>query len=95
MGMGEEKTRLASYRMLELIKKEVQTNYPDLPLKILGPSPAQVVRVGGKYRYRMLIKCKNTKEFRAMMASCLEQFGVEKGLGGTTAFADMNPEGIL
>lgn len=95
VGMGEEKTRLASYRMLELIKKEVQTNYPDLPLKILGPSPAQVVRVGGKYRYRMLIKCKNTKEFRAMMASCLEQFGVEKGLGGTTAFADMNPEGIL
>lgn len=95
VGMGEEKTRLASHLMLDLIKKEVQTNYPNLPLKILGPSPAQVVRVGGKFRYRMLIKCKNTKEFRAMMASCLEQFGVAKNLGGTTAFVDMNPEGIL
>ncbi len=95
LGMGEEKTRFASHVMLDLIKKEVQTNYPNLPLKILGPSPAQVVRVGGKFRYRMLIKCKNTKEFRAMMASCLEQFGVAKSLGGTTAFVDMNPEGIM
>ncbi len=95
VGISEEKTRFSSHVMLDLIKKEVQTNHPNLPLKILGPSPAQVVRVGGKFRYRMLIKCKNTKEFRAMMASCLEQFGVAKSLGGTTAFVDMNPEGIL
>ncbi len=95
VGMGEEKTRYSANVMLEIIKREVQRNHPKLPVKILGPSPAQVVRVGGKFRYRMLIKCKNNKEFRAMMASCLEQYGTAKGLGGTTAFVDMNPEGIL
>lgn len=94
-GMGEEKTRFGAYTMLDIIKNTVKKEYPGLPLKILGPSPAQILRMGGKFRYRMLIKCKNNKEFRAMMASCLQQYGTAKGLGGTTAFVDMNPEGIL
>ena len=95
VGLSQEKTRMASHKMLAIIKKLVEKEFSTLPLKILGPSPAQVVRVGGKYRYRLLIKCKNNKEFRSMMAKALEAFGAEKGLGGVTAYADMNPEGIL
>ncbi len=95
VGTSEEKTRLAAHTMLNLLKEAVQGEYSHLPLKILGPSPAQVVRVGGKYRYRMLIKCKNNKDFRAMMAQALKAFGTAKGLSGTTAFVDINPEGNL
>ena len=95
VGLSEEKTRAASRRMLELIKQSVKGTYPNLPLKILGPSPALVVRVAGKFRYRIIIKCKNNKDFRAMMAQALTAFGNEKGFGGVTAYADMNPEGIL
>ncbi len=95
VGLSEEKTRMAAHRMLDLMKQLVSKEFSMVPLKILGPSPAQVVRVVGKYRYRMIIKCKNNKDFRTMMATALQAFGKEKGLGGVTAFADMNPEGIL
>ena len=30
-----------------------------------------------------------------MLATALMQFGNQKGLGGVSAFADMNPEGFL
>jgi primosomal protein N' (replication factor Y) len=95
VGINREKTEMASRAMLDLIKKSVAETYTDLPLKILGPSPSQVVKVGGKYRYRLIIKCKNTKAFRKMLGEALTAFGHLKGFGGVTAFADMNPEGFL
>ncbi|MBR3844880.1 MAG: primosomal protein N', partial [Clostridia bacterium] len=83
VGVNHEKTRLAGNKMLEIIKQSVAEDYPGLPLKILGPAPAQGVRVGGKYRYRMIIKCKNNKAFRAMMAAALEKLGQPKGWQGS------------
>ncbi|MBR4868180.1 MAG: primosomal protein N' [Clostridia bacterium] len=94
-GANHEKTKDAAFLMAEIIKKRIQTDYPSLPVKLLGPAPAQVVKVGGKYRYRIIIKCKNSKPFREMLASSLVNFGTQKGLGGVTAFADINPEGFL
>ncbi len=94
-GGSNTKTLEGALRMLELIKELVRNRYPHLPVKILGPSPAQILRVGGKYRYRLLIKCKNSKVFREMLATALVHFGRLKGLGGVTAYADMNPEGFL
>ncbi|MBR6548817.1 MAG: primosomal protein N' [Clostridia bacterium] len=95
VGSDHQKTKQASLQMLNLIKQAVGGPHNTVGLKILGPSPAQVVKVGGKYRYRMIIKCKNNKAFRRMLAEVLQQFGTLKGLGGVTAYADMNPEGFL
>lgn len=95
VGSDQTKTMQASRNMLTIIKDLVQTQFPTLPLKILGPAPAMVVKVGGKYRYRMLMKCRNTKAFRAMMHKALCTFGAQKETAGVTAFADMNPEGFL
>jgi primosomal protein N' (replication factor Y) len=94
-GPFQEKTQQVALRMLDIIKELIQTRYPDLPIKILGPAPAQIAKVGGKYRVRMIIKCKNNKQFRGMLSAALIQFGQQKGLGGVTAYADMNPEGFL
>ncbi len=94
-GLQHEKTKDAAFKMADIIKTLVQTKYPSLPIKMLGPSPAQVVKVGGKYRYRIILKCKNNKPLREMLATALMQFGNQKGLGGVSAFADMNPEGFL
>lgn len=95
VGTDHQKTKQASLQMLDMIKCAVGGAHNTVGLKILGPSPAQVVKIGGKYRYRMIIKCKNNKAFRRMLADVLRQFGALKGLGGVTAYADMNPEGFL
>ena len=59
-------------------------------LRILGPSPALVVKVSNKYRYKLIIKCRNNREFRALMSDALLNFGGEKEFQKVTAYADMN-----
>ncbi|MCQ2514671.1 MAG: primosomal protein N' [Ruminococcus sp.] len=71
---------------IQLARKE----YPDLPLRILGPSPALVVKVSNKFRYKLIIKCKNTKDFRRLLSSLLIDFSNNKEFSRVTAYADMN-----
>ncbi len=61
-----------------------------MPLRILGPSPASVVKVSNKYRYKLIIKCRNSKDFRALLSSVLLRFGESKEYRNVTAYADMN-----
>lgn len=67
-----------------------QKEYPKLPLRILGPSPALVVKVSNKFRYKLIIKCKNNREFRKLLSTLLAEFGNNKEFSGVTAYADMN-----
>lgn len=80
---------------LDQIKGLTAHAYADVRVMVLGPSPATVPKVSNKYRYRMLIKCRNTARFREMMRLCLERFGREFSAKKASAFLDMNPEGIL
>lgn len=67
-----------------------QSSYSTLPLRILGPSPAAVVKVNNKFRYKLIIKCKNNREFRSLLSTLLTEFGKNKEFSSITAFADMN-----
>lgn len=67
-----------------------QKEYPKIPLRILGPSPALVVKVSNKFRYKLIIKCKNNREFRKLLSTLLADFGNNKEFSSVTAYADMN-----
>lgn len=73
------------------IKEMLKGEYADVKLIILGPAPAAVPVVNGKYRYRMIIKCKNSKRFREMLRLALEI----KRLPDTAVIADMNPDTVI
>lgn len=72
------------------IKEMLKGEYADVKLIILGPAPASVPIVNGKYRYRMIIKCKNSKRFREMLRCSLNI----KHPIDTAVIADMNPDSI-
>lgn len=74
-------------KMTELLKAE----YPDIPLRILGPSPAAVFKVNNKYRYKMILKCRNDSRFREMLARMLTAFSAEREFPDVTVYADMEP----
>ena len=57
-------------------------------VKLLGPAPAQVSKVKNKYRYRLLIKCENTREIRATIAHTVREFARDKRGRAVTVFAD-------
>ena len=61
-----------------------------MPLRVLGPSPALVVKVSNKFRYKLIIKCRNSRDFRALLSSSLLAFGENREFGRVTAYADMN-----
>lgn len=80
-------------KCLEILQKTVSERYSDLTVRVMGPAPAGILKVGGKFRYRIIIKCKNTKAFRSALKEVLCETG--KISGRVTVFADMNPEGIM
>ncbi len=73
------------------IKKLVDTEYSDVKLIVLGPSVAGMPKVNNRYRYRMMIKAKNTKRFREMLKKATSL----KYDKDTSVFIDINPETII
>ncbi len=72
------------------IKELLSGDFKAVKLTVLGPAPAAVPRVNNRYRYRMIIKCKNNKDFRNMLRAAL----AVKASGDSTASVDFNPENI-
>lgn len=74
-------------RMTELIKAE----YTDMPLRVLGPSQAAVFKVSNKYRFKLILKCRNDSRFREMLGRMLVIFSGERDYNGVTVYADIDP----
>lgn len=79
---------------VEMLKAQ-NPEQKDIPLRVLGPSPMGVVKVFGKYRYKLIIKCKNNKQFRSMMSELLKQFAKDSKNKNITAYADLNNVGNM
>ncbi len=69
-------------------------DYPGIPMRVLGPSPAAIARVSGKYRYRLIIKFKNGKGFRELMSRLLTDIGKNRAYSDVNVYADIDPDTI-
>ncbi len=92
IGDYAEQTRRAAVRFLELMRVLNADSFPQVKLIVLGPSPAAVPKTNGRYRYRLIIKTHNSREFRTMLSQALREFSKNPDNKDVTAFADMNPE---
>ena len=89
-GIWEERVRIAADRFIEILADTVRQQNLRLPLRVLGPVEAGYGRLNGKYRRRVLLKCKNTAEMRSFIRSLLEQAYADKAFTNISLFADMN-----
>lgn len=80
----------ASNDFLQMFIGNAKQSYPDLPLRILGPSPASVLKVSNKYRYKLIIKCRNNSDFRKLLGDLLCDFDKLSEFKDVTVYADMN-----
>ncbi len=94
-GTDENKTRLAAKMFFNSFKELAAAEYSKQKLIVLGPLQPRVAKISNKYRYRMIIKCKNSAEFRKMISTLLTEFGKNTKFNDVTVFADINPESIL
>lgn len=91
----DENITLASSRCflfgIESASKEV---YTDLKLIVLGPMPPKIGKIGGKFRYRIIVKCRDTKRFRDMIREILIRFDKTKDFKNISVSVDFNPESL-
>lgn len=62
----------------------------DIPLRVLGPAPYTIGRLNGRFRYRLMIKCRNSRRLRALMEQTLKRAYTNKAFTNVSFFADMN-----
>ena len=95
LGEQEETVRQASFWFLSRLQRVASSEYAHLPMRVLRPSPAAVAKVSNRYRYKLIVKCRNTRELRELVSRLLLEFSKEKAYARVTAFADCNPDSIL
>jgi primosomal protein N' (replication factor Y) len=90
----DEKELLRASKILaDKFSKLVSEEYSDLPLLTFGPFEAPVYRVEGKYRMRMVIKCKLNRRSRSLFSSLLSDFS-KSGAKGLNLSIDFNPSNL-
>ena len=87
-GAKQDRVEQAAASFLDLLKERLGTS-PDIRLIALGPMPERVVRVGGTYRYRVLIKCRFQAPFRTLLSDLLREFGRTSDAYSITTVVDV------
>ncbi len=93
--MDEASVQQAARWMLGSLRRAATGDYADLPLIALDPTPAGVLRVAGRYRYKMVVKAQNTAHMRDLVRQLLLAFDKEPRFRGVRVFVDINPASML
>lgn len=91
VGENKNKTIACAKAFFSELRARLDERLPDFPIRVLGPSPALVSKVSNKYRYKIIIKCRSTSAFRAVISSLLADFGKDKDFKDVTVYADSDP----
>ena len=59
--------------------------------EVLGPAPASVLKVNNRYRYCILVKSRNDKDTRAILAQVIRMAQQDKVNRGLSVLMDVNP----
>lgn len=91
----ELKALSAAKLFLEEFRKAVDKEKKTVKVIALPVMPPRIAKVNNKFRYRIIIKCKNTFEFRKIISDLLTEFGASKTFGDVTMVADINPSSLV
>ena len=93
-GAKEIETARAAARFAALLGQQA-AKQPDLPLRVLGPTPGSIEKINDTYRYKLTIKCRNDRRFRDLVRSALELDEQEKLPSKATVAVDLHSDGDI
>ena len=85
----------AANLVLSRLTELAQSEYSDVHMILLPVMPPRIGKMGDRFRFRIIIKCKNSRRFRAMIAQVLTEFGKLQQMRDVTLTADINPENLM
>ena len=68
---------------------------PDLPLRVLGPTPGNIEKINDTYRYKLTIKCRNDRRFRDLVRDTLGLYEQEKLPSKASVVVDLHSDGDI
>lgn len=89
VGENENQTALCAKTFFDIMTEENQNM--NEKIIILGPSPAKISKINKQYRYRLLIKCKNSKNIRNLLNKVLKRLYKIKEHKDIMVSIDLNP----
>ena len=93
-GAKEIETARAAARFAALLGRQA-AKQPDLPLRVLGPTPGSIEKINDTYRYKLTIKCRNDRRFRDLVRQTLGLYEQEKLPSKATVVVDMHSDGDI
>lgn len=89
IGENENNVALCSKKFFEILKEINCDNHEKLI--VLGPSPAKLSKLNNQYRYRLSVKCKNSKNIRDLLNEILIRISKIKEYKDISITVDLNP----
>ena len=93
-GPKESEVARASARFAALLGRQA-AKQPDLPLRVLGPTPGSIEKINDSYRYKLTVKCRNDRRFRDLIRETLTLSEQEKLPGKATVVVDLHSDGDI
>ena len=91
-GPDEHAVLRACLRLRQALESALaMSEYQEMAVQVLGPAPASVAKVNNRYRYRVTVVGKNSKQLRALLAHLVRSAQQDKENRGVSVFADVNP----
>ena len=68
----------------------LQPDYSQETCTVLGPAPCSVPKINYHFRYRLTLRCRNSRVLRRLIAHLLCQFAMDRQNRGVSVFVDVN-----
>lgn len=88
--VNEQAVKDGADAVIALMNDELKKLQPKTPVRVLGPVKAIYGRIGGKFRSRIIMKCKNNAEIRGFIRNILLLAPKLREMKDVTLYADMN-----
>ena len=93
-GGKEIEVARAAARFSALLGRQA-AKQPDLPLRVLGPTPGNIEKINDTYRYKLTIKCRNDRRFRDLVRETLGIYEQEKLPAKASVVVDLHSDGDI
>ena len=80
----------ASVCFINKLKEKIDKENIHIPLVVLGPSRCTYEKLNGRYRYRIIIKCKNNTVFRSFIGDIYKNCSKLREFANVRAYIDIN-----
>ena len=88
-------TESAAKNYFTLLKTYASSEFSDVKLIVLGPTAAAVMKVNNNYRYKIIIKYRNSQRFRELMSKVNTDYNSTAFAKKVSAYLNVNPDSII